>query len=482
VFRQALPRNIEPQLADSNRADENAVLALNETVAANAVANDADDQSAIRESNDTAGVAQQTVASGNSQAATAAAEQTEPSPTGNNLALLSLQQKFNSLMASTEEKIANLDNSAWILIGGLFALPAIILALLSISRRFSPINAEDYADFEANEASANEGLKTRQRRQEEEAKSLFEDLENTHADPDLHASADAVNTETASAITPMEQPSSEIALDVQGDEEERTAKAVAYADLATRKQANTSPPPPSVTPHWQSGFAAWVQQHSADDQLHLCIDFLIYWMAYGDDRYQPELKKRLFTARDLSQFDEVKRWVLKQDTQAFADVVCMMQTQTNREQREQTLSLLMALLISEHSVTPVQNTLLRFLADAFGVRKHALESNFEKSFGHELPSMPRVDKTRWWEKQHASEMQLWDSRAMLAQPEKVQLLARFGLAENPEDTDVIQAFRRAALRCHPDRFSSLGERQKTLAAQRFTKFEEARDKLLGVSV
>ena len=223
-------------------------------------------------------------------------------------------------------------------------------------------------------------------------------------------------------------------------------------------------------------------QQPAEERMQSCIEFLVYWVAYGDERYHNDLRKRLFTATELSTHDQIKRWVLKQDVMAFSDVIGWMQREASLKQLDQTLALIMALLITENGITPVQNTLLRFLSDAFNLGIGRVEKRFERAFGHDLPPMPRPDKQAWWASQtdHAAEQ--WDARAMANKSEREQMIARLGLQANYDEAQVIQAFRRAARRCHPDRFTDLSERERAMAEQQFAKYEQARDLLLGVSV
>jgi len=183
-----------------------------------------------------------------------------------------------------------------------------------------------------------------------------------------------------------------------------------------------------------------------------------------------------------SESNQIKRWVLKQDVFAFADVIGWLNTNATQKQLDQCVALLMALLVTEHSITPVQNTLLRFLSDAFNIGKQQLEQRFEKAFGHPMPPVPRTDKYAWWVKQQPEYMQRWEARFMATRAENEQMIARLGLTADYVEAQVINAFRRAARRCHPDRFTELGDRERALAEQQFIKFEQARDKLLGVSV
>lgn len=392
--------------------------------------------------------------------------------------VMGLWQKFLNALAS-------LDGIGWLVIAGVLALPALLLGLFSLIRR-----VKQPVETPVNNASMTEriepGMQTRQLRHEREAAELFGEHDNLAPKP---------IDET------FHQPHYNSATDVNADHDAATRIAMKNEQPAARPQQPVESVP--VTEHdflsdtgsgssasnpvtsnyaWQSAFGHWLTKQPASEQMELCIEFLIYWVAYGDERYEPQLKKRLFTATDLSEHDQIKRWVLKQDVFAFSDVVGWLRSNASQKQLEQSITLVMALLVTENSITPVQNTLLRFLSDAFNIGKVELELRFEQAFGHPLPDMPRPDKAAWWAKQQPEPVQRWNSRALATRPELDQMMARLGLFAGFSDLQVTDAFRRAARRCHPDRFTELGARERALAEQRFIKFEEARDKLLGVSV
>ena len=215
------------------------------------------------------------------------------------------------------------------------------------------------------------------------------------------------------------------------------------------------------------------------------IEFLIYWMAYGDERYAPETRAALLQngGGDEDPHERTKRRVLEGDTQAFADTVRWLQRHADELQRVQIIDLLMVLLISERAMTPAQNTLLRFLADAFGLGADALDERHELAFGEPMPRLPRVDLPLWWAGVEPDRPLRWDARALAELDEQVRCRARLGLPLEGElgEEEIIAAFRRAARRCHPHRFDALGEREQALAERQFGKFEQARDLLLGVS-
>jgi hypothetical protein len=152
----------------------------------------------------------------------------------------------------------------------------------------------------------------------------------------------------------------------------------------------------TLTSRWQSGFGSWLEKEPTEFRQQYCTEFLIYWMAYGDERYEKSLKKAVFVAQDPDQHLLIKRWVLKQDTFAFADAVRWIKTNTSKMQQEQLLDLLMALLVTETNITPNQNIMLRMLADTLGIGSDALKERFLFTFSEDLPPFPRPDKQNWW--------------------------------------------------------------------------------------
>lgn len=250
--------------------------------------------------------------------------------------------------------------------------------------------------------------------------------------------------------------------------------------LANKYETDT--PARAVDSDGPEEFAVWLEAEPNEMHRQYCIEFLIYWMAYGDERYDPALKQRLFTSPHLDAQDTIKLWVLKQDIFAFADVIDWLRKHCDQIERTEIIRLLMALLISENALTPVQNTLLRFLGDAFELGNKALDEIYRESYGQALPAIPRVDKIAWWDKLSLEEIDRWDSRWLATQPETTQHMARLGLTPGYSESAVVQSFRRASRRCHPDNFQHLGHWERGLATRAYQKYEEARDSLLGVEV
>lgn len=230
-------------------------------------------------------------------------------------------------------------------------------------------------------------------------------------------------------------------------------------------------------------YLAWLSVQDEARQQTLAIEFLIYWMAYSDERYSPELKTKIFQLQNPGDHDLIKRWTLKQDVHAFAGNLHWLQYNLNTEQHEQIINLLMALLVSENALTPAQNTLLRFLADAFGLGAQRLDALFQSGFAQPMPTLPRVDKPDWWKRQSADSLRRWDARSVSRQRSEIRYRVALGLPLGGElDPDTImKSFRRAAKRCQWERFDQLSSREQNLVAKQLEKYEMAAESLLEVS-
>ncbi len=378
-------------------------------------------------------------------------------------------------------ELSNLGSKGWLILAGVLALPAILLGMRGLFRSVREPGSEKRS---ALAERIEPGLQTRARNLDHSAQ--LDDLFN---DDDFDLSLDNAAKRTDADIETPVSVSVNDTINANLDNNAATqfaVKPVQAAETSIEDEfASLDEQPTQLLekPPFDNAetFNTWLPTFNEADQQHFCIEYLLYWMAYSDNRYTPELKKRLFTSNDLSDTDKIKRWVLMQDVNAFAQAVQHIRSHCSAQQMEQIIAFLMAMLVSENNVTPAQNTLLRFLSDAFSIGQDELQQRFEIAFGHALPAIPRVDRPDWWEKQNEQFGTLWEPQSLQALPEKKQLALRLGLMDDYNENDVIQAFRRAARRCHPDRFSELGEKELVMAEFQFSKFEESRDVLLGVS-
>lgn len=302
------------------------------------------------------------------------------------------------------------------------------------------------------------------------------------------ASAPAVFTPTDTfepQPNPGREPSPEpLATAADADPAEGDASNDSAHGNVRREPLNTSPPPVSdeTARSFSSKHMPWLMDKEPEDQLSLAIEFLVYWMAYGDERYELELKKKVFSLAEPNDHDLIKRHVLMGDFHAFKGTIDWVQYNTSNEQRVQILNLLFALLVNENAMTPVQNTLLRFLGDAFGLGHVKLDRLYFQAFGQPLPQFSRVDKPNWWDLQDNDGPKRWDARSVARQAHEIQYRVKLGLplSGKLDQSAILASFERAEDRCAPQQFSLLTVREQTLAERQLAKFNLAKDALLEV--
>jgi len=224
----------------------------------------------------------------------------------------------------------------------------------------------------------------------------------------------------------------------------------------------------------------WLENFEASQQQEYAIEYLIYWVAYADNRFDPALKQRVLRMKNPDAQNLIKRWVFNKDANAFADAISFLQSQTNARQRQQILDLLMALLVTEMALTPAQNNLLRFLSDAFGIGNAGLNEQYNRAYGQLMPPIPRPDKIMWWEQLSAEQKLRWDARSIARQPDNIRYRIALGQPLQGEVvvSNVEKSFKLAIDRCDPKRVNLLGNREACLITTQGKKFVIARDSLL----
>lgn len=261
------------------------------------------------------------------------------------------------------------------------------------------------------------------------------------------------------------------------------AETVAVANTTTPSQNQVSESELAIFETSLHGFENWLSSATPQRRREMCSELLILTMAYTDNRFDPELKKRIFESKERDAGTLIKRWAFKHDSQALAYAIRVFQTDTNGDQRSQFIDLLMALLVTENALTPVQNNFLRFLSDAFGMGREQLERQYLRAFGEQMPSMPRPDKLTWWEPIDEETLFRWDAQTVALQPTKIRYLVLLGLPLQGklDQESMLASYRRAVGRCHRERVNQLGEFEQELLTTRRKQFELARDALMEIT-
>jgi len=224
----------------------------------------------------------------------------------------------------------------------------------------------------------------------------------------------------------------------------------------------------------------WLTDHPLEKRQEYAIELLIYWVAYSDNRFDPDSRRQVFQMQDPSERDLIKRSVFMKDAHTLLSALTFLQNHCSLKQHSQILDLIMGLLVAEKALSPIQNNLLRFFADAFGIGQSGLSVQFKRAYGHSMPNIPRPDKRIWWNSLDSEAIMRWDARGLSRQPAQVKHRALLGQPlSGPIDLESVRkSYSLAKDRCHLQRVDLLGEREQTLLAARERKFDLAHNSLM----
>jgi len=236
--------------------------------------------------------------------------------------LLSL---FNDAIESISDKFDSLTTLGKAVAGAILALPLLLLGLRKLVRR----KRFDHSDeWEENyQAQANSHSFDQQNKSTEAIKARWDDdFLNDETQPNEAYTAQATTPVAIAPVVPTEEPAPDSTATRMAQKPNQMSAQVASTAQAEKR--------------WQSGFGQWLSSETVADRQQHCTEFLIYWMAYADERYEKGLKQRIFTEPNPNQHDLIKRWVLKQDVFAFADTINWLKRNTSKIQQEQILELM----------------------------------------------------------------------------------------------------------------------------------------------
>jgi len=327
-------------------------------------------------------------------------------------------------------------------------LPALFIYALwrLLSLMFRPSNKLQ-AHTESNSTSGN---------------SLFDDVTDTNADStsrkDPSVLSDRIRPDLSRASANIVDPD----ISLHDAEPDILVDEPASENVAV-KASSTS----------DDSFAKWMNEQSSDDQKKYCIEFLLYWVSYGEGKYDPELKEAILESSELNDHDLIKKHIFLKDKQALVDTLRTTRKLFSAAELDQIINMMFAVLV-EHAVSPTQNIFFRFFADFAGIGADGLSRKYEKTFGAPLPPIPRPDDVRWWAKRR----ELEDMKPRMARSEREIMLTRMGLNEPVKREELDLAWTRIADRFDPERFDLLGDKERKLIERHLAGYSHARESLM----
>lgn len=225
----------------------------------------------------------------------------------------------------------------------------------------------------------------------------------------------------------------------------------------------------------RQAFSLWLREFSPSAQLSNSIQLLNHWSASTNNQIDAQTRKQVLSSTNPDTSTLIKRWAIKGDVHAFRDAVQFIQDKTTHEQRIQIINLLMTLHVYEQALTPVHNTLYRFLADAFGLGHVQLNEQFKKAFGANLPPVPRPDKLAWWETISVEQLLRWNLNSSVQQTDDMRHRIVLGqpLQGNINSMALEYSYVRALRRCNEAQTNTLGSTEQDLLHSQRSLFDVA---------
>lgn len=242
---------------------------------------------------------------------------------------------------------------------------------------------------------------------------------------------------------------------------------------ASRGQTRADNQLPPIYDEPTGEFGQWLATHNDAEQKKFCIEFLLYWVTYGEGKYDPELKAAILEATELNDHDVIKKHIFLKDIDALISTLRTTREKFNASELSQILNLMFAVLV-EHTVSPTQNIFFRFFADFAGIGADGLSKKYQQSFGAPLPPVPRPDDARWW----AKRKELEEMKPQVARTERDVMMTRLGLKEPVDSNDVQLAYQHIQNRFAEDNFDLLGDKEQKLVRRHLINYAHARDYLL----
>ena len=251
------------------------------------------------------------------------------------------------------------------------------------------------------------------------------------------------------------------------------------AFLARAGRRGTASDPPARAP--ASDLGRWLRTLPAERRLPACLDFLLYWLAYGDAPPDPAEKGWLLAASpaSLGTRDAAKRFACTADPHAFADAVHATLDATDPDQRSQLMELVLAVRFCEGGGRgAAENVTLRFLADVLGTSPAELARRHERACGEPLPALPRLEANDWWLAADEPPAPEWEGLEPLADDERSGR-RRLGLAASGavDGATVAAGLERRLALVAPVRFDRLGRHERAVAERLHARLVAAHDDL-----
>ncbi len=225
----------------------------------------------------------------------------------------------------------------------------------------------------------------------------------------------------------------------------------------------------------------------------VCSSLLLAWLAHSDGVLSDDERQMLSSAA-ASMFqgeDAQRREAIVQELIAIAsgnkidDLVLACKTLRSTlspDERHAFIDLLISMVLIDNRINLSERYILEFLSDLLDVGPDALNGIFRNNTGKDMPLKGDPSSKMWWEMRTRSQQPGGDafSRGPVRPPDQYRdAYATLGLDWGATKEDIQKAYRKLAMKYHPDRYQTLGDDAVKRATAAFMRIKQAYDQLSG---
>jgi len=227
----------------------------------------------------------------------------------------------------------------------------------------------------------------------------------------------------------------------------------------------------------------------SEDELGTAVLLVLAWMAASDGSIDEKETRQLSEISAASkhghEIETLLRLVKNHDIKALQLACEIVARHFRGEKAWLFLEMAIGMSIADGYLLPIENHILRFLADLLAVDNAGLNSLFIEVTGRSIPDPSDISSANYWRdreqaksKSNQSSGREERARSTPRTDRAAYAYAVLGLEFGASKEDIQKAYRRLAQVHHPDRFSSLGEESMAAATVTFQRINEAYEHLV----
>jgi DnaJ-domain-containing protein 1 len=230
--------------------------------------------------------------------------------------------------------------------------------------------------------------------------------------------------------------------------------------------------------------------NDTDNQLHLCVTFVLLWIAKADGEIHDQERRFIFEhtkANGAIPWSEITSIIDRRDIESFVLVCEVLRHALTDELKEALIALSIMVAIADNRLAISEIHILRLISDLVGYSSYQLKNAYREITGSEFPEPGDPSSIQWWKtKQQTSNNSAGgDGRRQQygnSDDRKEQKSSRMsreeacvilGVQPSASTTEIRAAYKRLAQSHHPDRFASLGPEAAEAAHAMFVRIQEA---------